>query len=90
MKKLALILLTICTFAMAIICGCGSAKTNSFEETAGAESAQVQTLENEQTNPECPECPDDEQDGECPKPRKPHIKRPKRLPDPESAHRKHH
>ena len=91
MKKLTLILLTICTLATTLVCGCGSVKANGFDEKADAENTQIQTIDTEQNEPECPECPDDKKrDGECPTPRKPHKRHEKILPRPKYVYKKHH
>ena len=98
MKKSALFMLTIFTMGTAVICGCGSTKASSYDNQVSSEYVQFRTDdEGEETEPECPdngdnhgECPKKKKrDGECPIPRRPHKRHNKKLPQPESAYRKH-
>ena len=100
MKKLAILLLTVFTVATAAACGCADTKKDSsFEDVKGTESIQLQadeetekieqdeqTKQDEQIKPECPDCK--KRDGECPIPRKPHIRPHNKTPHPRPSHRK--
>lgn len=93
MKKLAIFLLTVFTMTTAAVCGCDSAKASSYDDKVVTESAQIETIEEGQTEPECPDgedgkCPNAKDDGR-PAPRRPHKRHNKKLPRPESAYRKH-
>ena len=94
MKKSVLILFTVLTIVTVTACGCGSTmKNDGFDTKIDADSIQIQTIAEDEHDPECPdgECPDrentddDERDSKFPTPRKPHKRHNKKLPHPKSA-----
>ena len=87
---MVILFLSVFTVIAVFVCGCNESKTYDHDDNIDAESAQVETVEEEHDsetpNEDCEneKCPD----GKCPQPRRPHKRHNKRLPRPKSAYKK--